>query len=259
MRSKSGLFLGLLLFCLTALLFFTVALPQPVSAERVLTSARDQLIAPQPGQIVELSSTIWRRPPPARLELSDPYHAPFTLLWPVLQEETRWIELDADGNMIRWRTQLRNEAGQLQQELLFVDGIETVFSARDQHLDSYPSQIFPFHDQRQVLIDAFLQESTLQQEDAFDWEGKPVTAVSVVYDQKQWRHPEIPQQPEKALTDVELQLLRQLPTEQTQVSMAQSLGLSDRMVRYHLQAIYDKLEVKSSLGAAVMAIRLGLM
>ena len=183
MRSKSGLFLGLLLFCLTALLFFTVALPQPVSAERVLTSARDQLIAPQPGQIIELSSTIWRRPPPARLELSDPYHAPFTLLWPVLQEETRWIELDADGNMIRWRTQLRNEAGQLQQELLFVDGIETVFSARDQHLDSYPSQIFPFHDQRQVLIDAFLQESTLQQEDAFDWEGKPVTAVSVVYDQ----------------------------------------------------------------------------
>lgn len=61
------------------------------------------------------------------------------------------------------------------------------------------------------------------------------------------------------LTTQELELLRLLAGEKTDKEIAPLMNLSERMVRYHLEKIYAKLEVKSRSGAVAQAVRLKLI
>ncbi len=61
------------------------------------------------------------------------------------------------------------------------------------------------------------------------------------------------------LTTQELELIHLLADEKTDKEIAVLMNLSERMVRYHLEKIYAKLEVKSRPGAVAQAIRLKLV
>lgn len=60
------------------------------------------------------------------------------------------------------------------------------------------------------------------------------------------------------LTDQELAILRLVMQEETNLQIAQALGISERTVSNNLSAIYEKLGVVSKVGAALKAERLGL-
>lgn len=60
-------------------------------------------------------------------------------------------------------------------------------------------------------------------------------------------------------TDEELELLQMVVDNRTDQEIGLTLQMSERSVRYHLRAIYDKLGVNSRLEAAVRAVRLGLV
>lgn len=177
MHKRVSWLIGIIgLFCGAVLLAHALR-PQPVSAAALLSAARATITAPQPGQTIHFSYTVWKRPPPAALEPADPYHVPFDRLWPTVQVVDTWMELDAAGDIVRWRTQLHNAEGERQQDLLFADGMETNYMALDGFTTTFPAQVRRYQDQRLALIDGFLQQGDLQRETAVDWQGTPVTAV----------------------------------------------------------------------------------
>lgn len=61
------------------------------------------------------------------------------------------------------------------------------------------------------------------------------------------------------LTDRELDVLKLLTKENTNIEIAQILNISERTVRCHLENIYGKLGVKSRTGAAIQAFKLNLI
>jgi hypothetical protein len=116
MRSKPIVGVTSLLI-LASLLIALVAVAVPGAegreARQVLQTALAQIETPEPGQIVHLSYTLYHRGPPAGLEPGDPYHLPYEEIWPARQIEDTWLEIDAQGETVRWRTQLRSEDGEL--------------------------------------------------------------------------------------------------------------------------------------------------
>lgn len=61
------------------------------------------------------------------------------------------------------------------------------------------------------------------------------------------------------LTEAESTVLRLVAEGQSDAQIGRELNLSERMVRYRLQNIYEKLEVNSRIAAAVKAVRQGLI
>lgn len=61
------------------------------------------------------------------------------------------------------------------------------------------------------------------------------------------------------LTEDELAVLRLVAQGKTDYQISQELHLSERMVRYRLQNICEKLEANSRIAAAIKAVRLGLI
>ncbi|MGH2542090.1 MAG: LuxR C-terminal-related transcriptional regulator [Ardenticatenaceae bacterium] len=61
------------------------------------------------------------------------------------------------------------------------------------------------------------------------------------------------------LTPRETQVLRLMVADMTDKEISQSLKIGERTVRHHLRSIYNKLGVNTRVGAAVQAMRLGLV
>lgn len=61
------------------------------------------------------------------------------------------------------------------------------------------------------------------------------------------------------LTERELEVLQLMVAEKTDKEISQVLEMAERTVRCHLGSIYAKLGVKTRVGAAVQAVRLGLI
>jgi len=61
------------------------------------------------------------------------------------------------------------------------------------------------------------------------------------------------------LTNRELEVLKLLAQENTNIAIAHTLNISERTVRCHLESIYNKLGVASRVGAAIQAIKLNII
>lgn len=61
------------------------------------------------------------------------------------------------------------------------------------------------------------------------------------------------------LTNRELEVLKLLAQENTNIAIAHTLNISERTVRCHLESIYRKLGVASRIGAVVQAIKLNII
>ncbi len=62
----------------------------------------------------------------------------------------------------------------------------------------------------------------------------------------------------EALTEQEIEILRQLAEGKTDREVSQKLGIAERTVRYRLRVIYDKLGVNTRVEAVVWAVKQGL-
>ncbi|HNS02324.1 MAG TPA: hypothetical protein PKM78_08085 [Anaerolineae bacterium] len=166
---------------LASLLIALVAVGVPVAegreARQVLQTALAQIETPEPGQIVHLSYTLYHRGPPAGLEPGDLYHLPYEEIWPARQIEDTWLEIDAQGETVRWRTQLRSEAGELLQDLMFDHGVETDYSPQEDKAYRYAMQASPFRDERVALIEDFLEQEGLSRRQALAPDGRSVISV----------------------------------------------------------------------------------
>ena len=166
---------------LASLLIALVVVGVPVAegreARQVLQAVLAQIETPEPGQIVHLSYTWYHRGPPAGLEPADPYHLPYKEIWPVRQIEDTWLEVDAQGETVRWRTQLRSEEGELLQDLMFDHGVETDYSPQEDKAYRYAMQASPFRDERVALIEDFLEQEGLSRRQTLAPDGRPVISV----------------------------------------------------------------------------------
>ncbi|MFZ2362674.1 MAG: hypothetical protein WA040_25255 [Anaerolineae bacterium] len=166
---------------LASLLIALVAVAVPVAegreARQVLQTALALIETPKPGQIVHLSYTLYHRGPPAGLEPGDPYHLPYQEIWPARQIEDTWLEIDAQGETVRWRTQLRSEDGELLQDLMFDHGVETDYSPQEDKAYRYAMQANPFRDERVALIEDFLEQEDLSRRQTIAPDGRSVMSV----------------------------------------------------------------------------------
>lgn len=180
MRSKPVVGVTSILI-LASLLIALVAVGVPVAegreARQVLQTALAQIVTPEPGQIVHLSYTLTYRGPSAGLEPGDPYHLPYDEIWPARQFENTWLELGVKGETVRWRTQLRSEDGELLQDLMFDDGVETDYSPKEDKAYRYSMQARPFRDARVALVEDFLQQEDLSRRQTLAPDGRPVVSV----------------------------------------------------------------------------------
>lgn len=162
---------------LTAL--FAVRTPAAEAGEirQLLETALSQIEVPGPGQIVHYSYTVYHRSPPAGLEPGDPYHLPYKEIWPARQFEETWLEIDPQGKTVRWRTQLRSEDGELLQDAMFDNGVESDYNVSEGIAFRFPTEVRPFRDVRVALIEDFLQKEELSRRQNFAPDGQPVLSV----------------------------------------------------------------------------------
>ncbi|GAB4582055.1 MAG: hypothetical protein Fur0022_48080 [Anaerolineales bacterium] len=147
-------------------------------ARELLNMGLTQIKDPVPGQIIRYSYIQYWRTPPLDLEPADPYHQPFSEIWPSKQFVDSWVEVNEDGYIVRSRTQLRSEDGTLLQDLYFWDGMQTDYFPLEIRADSYKvDEQELFIDQRKISIEAFLQGENLVREEGYSIDGKPVFSV----------------------------------------------------------------------------------
>lgn len=180
MRSKPIVSAASILL-LVSLLIALVAVRAPVAegdeARQLLATALAQIEAPGPGQVVHQSYTLYHRGPPPSLEPADPYHLPYKAIWPARQLEDTWLEIDAQGETVRWRTQLRSEDGELLQDLMFDHGVETDYFPQEDKAYRYAMQASPFRDERVALIEDFLKQEDLSRRQTIAPDGRSVISV----------------------------------------------------------------------------------
>lgn len=165
-----------------ALLLFVPLLRNRSSVEaaqpqQLLGTARGRIQEARPGELVHVAYAIMHRPPPTELEPTDPYHLPYSEAWPAQEFEDTWIEIGADGVITRWRTQLRNSKGELLQDLLFDNGIETDYFPRQGWASRFEQTAGRYRDERLVLIEDFLARDNLTRRENVTTAGQGVQSV----------------------------------------------------------------------------------
>jgi hypothetical protein len=163
MMKKTIFVSGVLLLTLSFLLLrrseFNV---EAAEIRQHLESAITQIETAQPGQIVYVTETSYRRPPPEYLEPSDPYHLPYSQIWADEQHIERWIQFDADNVITRWRNQVRDANGRITQELLYVHGVETNYFPQEGWATQFDQEASQYRDGRIALIEDFLAKDDLR-------------------------------------------------------------------------------------------------
>jgi hypothetical protein len=161
---KAMLLSGILVLILLVLLL-RKSEPNVEAAEirQHLETAMAQIETAQPGQIVYVVETSYRRPPPKHLEPSDPYHLPYTNIWQAEEHIERWVEFDEDNIITRWRTQARNDKDEITQDLLYTNGMEINYFPLEGRATRFEQEASPYRDGRLALIEDFLEQDDLWQ------------------------------------------------------------------------------------------------
>ncbi len=157
--------LSFVLLCIVFVVLFTTntAFVRATDARDVLMASMEAIAVPQPGHIVHSTYENYWRQPPAALEPADPYHLPYSDAWQSYQREETWVEIDANGDTSRWRTQLYASDGTLLQDLAFDGTNETDFFPLDGYAERFPSTTGAFRDNRIALMETFLRDASLTQ------------------------------------------------------------------------------------------------
>ncbi len=163
--------------CLVVLLTTRTSFVKIAGAQTLLEASLQAINPPQPGQIAHYSYEIYFRPPPKTLEPTDPYHMPYSEIWPEKSVEESWVDIDKNGNTVRWRTQLRNMQGGLLQDLLFDGKNEIDYDVAQGRAVKSEAKITPFRDDRVALIEKYLAQSNLMQRANKSLDGKPTLSV----------------------------------------------------------------------------------
>ncbi|HLF90942.1 MAG TPA: hypothetical protein VI451_18510, partial [Anaerolineales bacterium] len=147
-------------------------------ARDLLNLGLSQILEPVPGQVIRYSYIQYWRTPLVGLEPTDPYHQPFSEIWPAKQFVDSWVEVNEDGYIIRSRTQLRSEDGTLLQDLFYINEVQTDYFPLEIRADSYKvDEPELFVDQRTISIETFLQGEDLVRKEGVSIEGKQVIGV----------------------------------------------------------------------------------
>ncbi len=144
---------------------------------QILERARDQVAEAKPGELVHLQYARFTRMPPPELEPTDPYHLPYLRLWHEKELVETWIEIGEDGMLTRWRTQLRSSDGELLQDLLFDNGIETDYFPLEHKAYQFSQEGGLYRDEELVLIEDFLTNDKLSKRQNSDLNGRSVVSV----------------------------------------------------------------------------------
>jgi hypothetical protein len=155
----SGVLLLILPFLLLRRSEFNV---EAAEIRQYLESAITQIETAQPGQIVYITETSYRRPPPEYLEPSDPYHLPYSQIWADEEHIERWIQFDVENIITRWRTQVRDANGRITQELLYINGLETNYFPQEGWATQFDQEASQYRDGRIALIEDFLAKDDLR-------------------------------------------------------------------------------------------------
>lgn len=168
---------------LTFAIFFPMLLLRNASLvgaakpQQLLETARGRIQEARPGQLAHVAYAIGDRSPPAELEPADPYHLPYAEVWPAQEYEDTWIEIGANGLITRWRTQVRNSEGELLQDLLFDNGFETDYFPRQGWASRFEQTAGRYRDERLALIEDFLSQDNLTQQENVTITGQVVQSV----------------------------------------------------------------------------------
>lgn len=180
MKSKlilmgAGLVFSIVL--IVALLVMPFDEVEAARAKQLLETGLAEIEVPQPGQTVHYSYTLYQRVPPPELEPADPYHEPYSEIWPAKEFVDTWLQIGPDGKTMRWRTQLRNTKGELLQDLVFNGTEEIDYFPREGRAFRTPKEADVFRDNRVALIEDFLQNEQLSRRQGMSIEGQPVLSV----------------------------------------------------------------------------------
>lgn len=146
-------------------------------AHALLRQSLARLTVAEPGQVTHYRFVRTTRPPPAGLEPRDPYHLPYSAIWPAYEIEENWAEFGADGTTSRWRTQLWSADGILLQDLLYDGSHETDYFPQEQRAETFPQERGRFRDMRIALIEDFLQKTRLTRRNGQAPNGQAVVSV----------------------------------------------------------------------------------
>lgn len=143
---------------------------------QLLETARTRIEEAGPGQTVHISYVQSERTP-SDLEPIDPYHLSYAEIWPAQEFIDTWIEIDTDGTISRWRTQLRSVEGTLVQDLLFDNGTETDYFPQEGIAYRFAQETSLYRDDRLVLIEDFLAKDNLSRRANVTPNGQAVLSV----------------------------------------------------------------------------------
>lgn len=161
--TRFAMLISVIVSCLAVLLVTQRSAVKIAGGQALLEASLKAIDVPQPGQIARYSYEIYFRPPPNGLEPADPYHMPYREIWPEKSVEESWVEIDQNGNTVRWRTQLRNAQGDLLQDLLFDGKNELDYDVTQGRAVKSVAKISPFRDDRVAFIQDYLNQSNITQ------------------------------------------------------------------------------------------------
>jgi len=161
--TRLAMLISVIVGCLVVLLVAQRSAVKIAGGQALLEASLKAIAVPQPGQIARYTYEIYFRPPPKELEPIDPYHMPYREIWPEKSVEESWVEIDKNGNTVRWRTQLRNAQGDLLQDLLFDEKNEIDYDVAQGRAVKSVAKISPFRDDRVAFIQDYLKQSNLTQ------------------------------------------------------------------------------------------------
>lgn len=119
-----------------------------------------------------------------------------------------------------------------------------------------------FSDIKIILMSGFLVGNYAQEFGAdafFSKEESVQSLISIINDVCINERPVFHTNGKNILTDAELKILKLLSYEKSNKEIAKTLYISERTVNNHISEIYRKLGVQSRAGAAVQAVKMGLL
>lgn len=150
---------------------------EALTSKRLLSAALSELQIAQPGQIAHSSYSLFNRVPPQQLEPSDPYHMPYKQLWTGAQVQETWIEVGPENKIVRWRTQLFSNEGDLIQDLMFDGKDETDYFPLEGRATKFPMPTETYQDEQAVLFASFLKSMKAVPKQIEGVDGKEVLSV----------------------------------------------------------------------------------
>jgi hypothetical protein len=167
---------------LIAAVLVTALIIQPwvnpaAQAKSYLEEAKANIVSPGPNDVVHYRTEVYWRSPSDMKEPLDPYHLPYSAIWPSFQTEDTWLVIGPGGLTQRWRTQLRDDKGTLLQDLYFDGANETDYFVDEARATTFLEKVAQFRDERVALLEDFLNNNQLSRRNNAGVNGKSVVSV----------------------------------------------------------------------------------